>query len=480
MSSIGLEVQSDAPSIGRRVASWLLMLGIACSCIALVAIQITQFIQVRTFDTERSEWIAAEAQRNTSIDDARIELQMLIKQVADLRTQQVSIKAEVQAAISEREVVSSELTRVRKEIELARQKFDETSAQEAQARQAATDAAALEASAKRQVAKLELESSNLEVELAQIKAQRAVELSLLTEKKAETAEANVDLDAVRQELNDADTLIGEHRQKLREQQTLMLKAADDLQKIKTEQSVATRQRNESQAAITAFKEELDLLQKSKTDLNSSIARQTAKLDQIPIDEAKVAQLKQQLAQVTPLLNSRVEAAKEKLDAQSKEAEETISTLDTQIAKLFQTRRELSKSVSQASDDLQAAVKDNDLVLANRSNALAELAAAESKLKSVKIEEAETSENLSKVSEELTQLAINRAKAAGSLAELQAQLLSQKKQLDAKTQELASLVDRLEKATTSQKAIDPADGTPQDNTPPDKSIETKEATDTTDE
>jgi hypothetical protein len=62
MSSMGLELQSDAPSFGRRVTSSLLMLGVALSCVALLTIQITQFIQVRTFDAERSEWFSAEAQ----------------------------------------------------------------------------------------------------------------------------------------------------------------------------------------------------------------------------------------------------------------------------------------------------------------------------------------------------------------------------------------------------------------------------------
>jgi chromosome segregation ATPase len=480
MSSIGLEVQSDGPSLRRRVGSWLLMLGIAFFGVVLVAIQVEQFIEVRTFDNERSEWLSAEAQRKKSIDDTRLELQMLIKQIADLRTQQVSISAEVQSANSEREVVSSGLMKVRKEIELAREKFDETAAQEAQAKQTVNDAVALEASAKRQVSKLELESANLEVELVQIKAQRDQELSLLTTKKAETAKASIDLDAVRKELNDVDTLIGEHRKKLREQQTLMLKTADDLQKVKTELSAAIRKRDENQAALSAFKEEFESLEKSETDLKLSIARKTAQLDQIPIDEAKVTQLKQQLAQLTPLLNSRVDAAQKKLDTQSKEAEETISTLEIQIAKLFKTRRDLSKSVAQASDDLQAAVKDNDLVLTNRSNALAELAAAVSKLKTVKNEEADTSEKLTKGSDELTQLAIDRSKAAESLANLQSQLLSQKKQLDEKTKELASLVDQLKKTASSQKAIDPATATPEANTPPGNATDTKEVTDTKDE
>lgn len=348
------------------------------------------------FGGEKESWKAAQAQRQSLAQEHQKLIDERMVDLGKVQTTYQQLKAETEVAHGERDQLVSELTRVRKELELVRSARNEAVKQQDANNQQLQRSLAAKQDAEAKTTGLAAKESELTSEIARLTSDRDQIGKSVLESKDNLKQYLSQITDSQKQADDLQKKAADALVKLREQQQAVAKAGTELQVIIAERDRAGIQRDDALSQANAAKQSLKL--------------QLEELRKLKGDQESIKALNEQLL-ATAAGQQKDKAA---MDAATVDATAKLKQVDGAVAIRQGELSALQLQLKQCQKDLESVQQDvtrvkalakpmadqNQQVDGELASKQEELSAARRRIDAAKLEERKLLESLRGLNDQL--------------------------------------------------------------------------------
>lgn len=309
-----------------------------------------------TFSGQQAVWEASQTERSSIAEE---HAKLLVERLAELEKTHKAVqdaKAELDAARPERDRVTAELTRIKRELELVRQARDEAVNQQQAANQQMQKSVDASQIAESKTSEMLTQQTAIRVDLVKITLDHDQLKKAGVETDASLQQRMNQLSDLQKQQDDFQKRIAESATRLRDMQQGLVKALSELETTSGDRDKALRQRDEAVVIRDAYLKEVTRLKDSTQTLNDENTRLTDVIARLKQEKADAETSTNDVLKTSKDLDAQISAKRGELSALTTQGEQlarSVRTQDLDAKEAVATTKPLIDQLQQVKADLSA-------------------------------------------------------------------------------------------------------------------------------